>query len=223
MVLISKYDTASGADRSFLLQVDSADKINFQCITSVGSNSVSPGNPATAIDTWYHVAATYDGATLKLYLDGVLIGSTAHTGTVVDTTEPFCIGSHTSGSPNANWFDGQIAGVFVGSTALTEAEVNLEYQRGLRVLGGATTTLANTDVKSVQIDQNSGLAAITTAANQTEIWDVTMGLRDSIDATTTATIADADVRLKSGAILPEYITGRSGAIEFDGQERNVLG
>ena len=50
-----------------------------------------------------------------------------------------------------------------------------------------------------------------------------MGLRDSIDATTTATIADADVRLKSGAILPEYITARSGAIEFDGQERNVLG
>ena len=93
----------------------------------------------------------------------------------------------------------------------------------LRGLGGATATLANDDVKSVQIDQNSGLAAITTAANQTEIWDIETGMRESIDATTTATIADADVRLKSGAILPEYITGRSGAIEFDGQERNVLG
>ena len=223
MVLMGKYDTASAGDRSFLLQIDSADKINFQCITSAGSVGASPGNPATVIDTWYHVAATYDGTTMKVYLDGVLIGSAAQTGTVVDGTEPFCIGSHTSGSPNANWFDGQIAGAFVGSTALTEAEVNLEYQRGQRVLGGATATLANTDVKSIQIDQNTGLAAITTAANQTEIWDITTGLRESIDATTTATINDADVKLKSGAILPEYITGRSGAIEFDGQERNVLG
>ena len=223
MILMGKYDTASSGDRSFLLQIDSADKINFQCITSAGSVGASPGNPATAINTWYHVAAIYDGANLKVYLNGVLIGSASQTGTVVDTTEPFCIGSHTSGSPNANWFDGQIAGVFVGSTAMTEAEVNLEYQRGVRVLGGATATLANSDVKSVRIDQNSGLAAIPTAANQTEIWDITTGLRESIDATTTATIADADLSLKSGADDPEYITGRSGAIEFDGKARRVIG
>ena len=222
MVLMGKYDTASGSDRSFLLQVDSADKINFQCITSAGSVGASPANPATVIDTWYHVAAIYDGANLKLYLDGVLIVSAAQTGTVVDGTEPFCIGSHTSGSPNANWFDGQIAGVFVGSTAMTEAEVNLEYQRGVRVLGGATAKLANTDVKSIRIDQNSGLAAITTAANQTEIWDVTMGLRESIDAASSGDINDADVALKSGADDPEYITGRVAAIEYDGQARRVI-
>ena len=93
----------------------------------------------------------------------------------------------------------------------------------VRALGGATVTLANSNVKSVSIDQHTGLASLTTASNQTEIWDIETGLRESIDATPTATIADADVRLKSGAILPEYITGRSGAIEFDGQERNVLG
>jgi len=223
MILMGKYDTASSGDRSFLLQIDSADKINFQCVTGSGSVGASAANPPTEIDTWYHVAAIYDGANLKVYLDGVVIGSASQTGTVVDTTEPFCIGSHTSGSPNANWFDGQIAGVFVGSTAMTEAEVKLEHQRGVRVLGGATAKLANSDVKSVRVDQNSGLAAITTAANQTEIWDVTTGLRESIDGTTTATINDADLALKSGADDPEYITGRSGAIEFDGKARRVIG
>jgi hypothetical protein len=74
---------------------------------------------------------------------------------------------------------------------------------------------------SVQVDPDTGLAAVTTAANQTEIWDIETGLRQSIDATTTATIADADVALKTGATLPEYVTGRSGAIEFDGQTRSV--
>ena len=42
----------------------------------------------------------------------------------------------------------------------------------LRGLGGATATLGNVDVKSAKVDPNSGLAAFTTAANQTEIWDI---------------------------------------------------
>ena len=92
-----------------------------------------------------------------------------------------------------------------------------------RALAGADHTLANNSVTSIRVDHNSGLAAVTTAANQTEIWDVMTGMRESIDATTTVTIADADVALKSGADDPEYITGRSGVMEFDGQARRVIG
>ena len=118
---------------------------------------------------------------------------------------------------------GQVAQLSIGKTGWTPNEINLEYQRMVRGLGGATHTLANIDVKSVRIDQNSGLAAITTDADQTEIWDITTGLRESIDAASSGDINDADVALKSGADDPEYITGRSGAIEFDGKARRVIG
>ena len=194
--------------------------------------TASSGNITSATDAcdgkWHHVYVPRGpavGALNKIYLDGVLIvsgGAGTNQGTV--DVDRVSLGGRVDGS---EVFDGKMAQVSISCDATgaswTESEINLEYQRMLRGLGGATVTLANDDVKSVQIDQNTGLAALTTAANQTEIWDITTGLRDSIDATTTATIADADVRLKSGAVLPEYITGRSGAIEFDGQERNVLG
>jgi hypothetical protein len=219
--LLSKYDLNDGGDQSFLLQINSSDNVWFTTDTSNGD--VGVGGVATTINKWYHVVGTYDGTTIRLYVDGVLVASGAQSGTVDNSAEVFAIGAFTGTGTLSNFFDGKIAGVYVGATAMTESEVKLEHQRGVRVLGGATTKLANSDVKSVRVDQNTGLGAVTTAANQTEIWDLEMGLRQSIDATTTATIADADVRLKTGAILPEYITGRSGAIEFDGQERNVIG
>ena len=194
--------------------------------------SAGSGNVTSATDAcdgkWHHVYVTRGpavGALNKIYLDGVLIasgGAGTNQGTV--DVDRVSLGGRVDGS---EVFDGKMAQVSISCDAngesWTENEISMEYQRMVRALGGATVTLANSNVKSVSIDQHTGLASLTTAANQTEIWDIETGMRESIDATTTATIADADVRLKSGAILPEYITGRSGAIEFDGQERNVLG
>ena len=219
--LINKSDTGTAADRSFGLYIGGGDVIEFFTRTGAQVSCYDHGI-TIALAQWYHVVGTYDGANMKLYLNGTLIHTAAQTGTITDSGEIFVIGARTSADSPQHFFDGQIAGVYVGATAMTESEVKLEHQRGVRVLGGATTKLANTDVKSVRVDQNTGLAAVTTAANQTEIWDLEMGLRQSIDATTTATIADADVRLKTGATLPEYITARSGAIEFDGQTRSVI-
>ena len=221
--ILSKFSTTDGSNQSFTLVCyhGGGDTVLYEINTSGGSSSVESITPLV-LGEWVHIVATYDGANMKLYINGLLEATTARTGTIDDSTEQFIIGAR-SGNTNteSNFFDGKIGGVYIGATAMTEAEVKLEHQRGLRVLGGATAKLANTDVKSVQVDPDTGLAAVTTAANQTEIWDIETGLRQSIDATTTATIADADVALKTGATLPEYVTGRSGAIEFDGQTRSV--
>ena len=170
---------------------------------------------------WHHVVATYKvGRGLELWADGLKIGE--ETNTTWEQNVSSYAECYVGGISGGQYFDGQMAQLSICESAWTETEIKAEYQRMLRGLGGATATLANTDVKSVRVDQNTGLAAVTTAANQTEIWDLEMGLRQSIDGTTTATIADADVRLKTGATLPEYITARSGAIEFDGQTRSVI-
>jgi len=68
---------------------------------------------------WYHVAATWDGATAKLYINGVLDSSTSRGGTIGTDTRPLYIG----GRPGADFHDGMLREVRLYNRALTSAEV----------------------------------------------------------------------------------------------------
>ena len=77
-------------------------------------------------DNWYHVAATYNGAMVYLYLDGVEVYSGAQTGAIVeDNTMDVWIGNNpptTSGTTDRPW-RGRIDELVVYDTALTQTEI----------------------------------------------------------------------------------------------------
>jgi len=81
-------------------------------------------NPLTAGD-WYHLAATYDGSTMYLYLDGTQIGSTSWTGTINETTNNLGIGSDVGlDFP----FPGEIGDARIYSGALGGDKVKAHYE-----------------------------------------------------------------------------------------------
>ncbi len=41
---------------------------------------------------WTHLAATYDGTTMRLYVNGVQVSSKAQTGAIATSTNPLQIG-----------------------------------------------------------------------------------------------------------------------------------
>jgi hypothetical protein len=47
----------------------------------------------TALNNWYHIVGTYDGANLKIYLNGVLKVSNGEQYDVKDSNEPVDIGA----------------------------------------------------------------------------------------------------------------------------------
>jgi hypothetical protein len=49
-------------------------------------------NTAVNDNQWHHIATTYDGAEMKLYIDGVLESSLAATGAITSSTDPLSIG-----------------------------------------------------------------------------------------------------------------------------------
>lgn len=49
--------------------------------------------PYPSLNAWHHLAATYDGSTMKLYIDGVLAGTRAQTGTITVNANPLVLGN----------------------------------------------------------------------------------------------------------------------------------
>jgi len=75
--------------------------------------------------TWVHVASTYDGATLTIYINGVLDQSLAVTGRTCANTEPVTIGAKnkTSAGLVEAYFDGRIDDFRIYDHALTVTEI----------------------------------------------------------------------------------------------------
>jgi Concanavalin A-like lectin/glucanases superfamily/F5/8 type C domain len=73
-------------------------------------------------NAWHHVAYTYDGANIKLYIDGTLEGTLAATGAVFNATQNFTIGKYSAS--NAHNFWGSIDEVRVWNTARTQTQIN---------------------------------------------------------------------------------------------------
>lgn len=101
-------------------------------------------NPTTAltINTTYHVVGTFDGTNIKLYVDGVQIGTAACTGNVRTTAQKICIGSFNESTSNR--FNGVLDEVAYYGTALSAARVLAHYDAGTTAPVTPTLTLAGT-------------------------------------------------------------------------------
>ena len=70
------YDNAAG--ETYLWAEDNNRKIHFN-IGEGGSSTALISPTGVALDTWVHVAATYNSGVMKLYLDGVLVDTETST------------------------------------------------------------------------------------------------------------------------------------------------
>ena len=111
-----------GQDK-FQLRIDSNRKlqVNFN-----GAN-YTYNTVALSTSRWYHVAATYDGSNLKLYLNGALATTVSATGAIPGDATLLTLGKNPAA--NDTYFKGKIDEVRVFNTALTAAQVQrMVYQ-----------------------------------------------------------------------------------------------
>ena len=87
--------------------------------TGTSGDIISSGSSLSA-NTWTHLAGTYNGATTKLYVNGVLVASSSHTGSIASSTYPLTIGGNTV---DGNYFTGLIDEVRVYNQALSAAQI----------------------------------------------------------------------------------------------------
>jgi hypothetical protein len=61
-------------------------------VWSLGNNAILSSTATSQNTSWHHIAATYDGATMKIYVDGVLDNSAAQSLTLTDSPNDLLIG-----------------------------------------------------------------------------------------------------------------------------------
>ena len=118
-----------------------------------GTTQHADARQADPVNRWSHLALTYDGTALRLYVNGTQVSSRAMTGAILRTTDPLWIGGN---HPYGEYFHGLIDEVRVYDRALSPSEVRAEMSTPIR---GARTTSAAGLVGAYAFDEGSGILA----------------------------------------------------------------
>jgi fibronectin type 3 domain-containing protein len=145
------------------------------------------GPAQVPINTWTHLAATYSGSTLALYVNGAQVAGAAATGAIATHTGPLRIGG------NAIWgeyFNGLIDEVRVYNRALTATEIQGDMDRSVTVDTTAPTVTAKTPPNGAA-GLNVGTVATATFSEPMRASTITASsftLTDSSDNLVPATV-----------------------------------
>ena len=159
-------------------------------INTGGGDIATLGTAPLAVNAWSHLAATYDGATLKLYVNGVLASSKAATGALVSSTGPLRIGGN---SIWGEYFSGLIDDVRVYDRALTVAEIVADQNTPVAAPGPDTT--APTVVSKAPAAGATGVALSSA---------VTALFSEAMDPAT-LTAATFELRNAGGTLIPAAV------------------
>jgi glucose/arabinose dehydrogenase len=85
-----------------------------------GDTSWVTGTTASPVNAWTHVALTYDGATLRLYVNGTQVATGAASGAIQSSTNPLWIGGN---NPYGEYFQGLIDEARVYNRALSATDI----------------------------------------------------------------------------------------------------
>ncbi len=134
------------------------------------------------VGKWQHVVGTFDGTTLRLYVDGAEIGAKAFAGDVGDPVRNFEIGKY--GDPT-RYLDGAIDEAALYTRALTASEVRGHDDAGCHAIARATGesyVLGAADIgKRLRVRVN----ATNEAGSATAVSDATQPVRGTPPAAVT--------------------------------------
>jgi hypothetical protein len=158
-MIVSKSNLSSFSDanyQGYLLQ-NGVTGFGFTLKTTSGSPTdlITPAMTLVVGQT-YHVVGTYDGAFMRLYVDGQLVASVAKTGAVSSgSNNPLRIG-HIN-QPGDYYFRGTIDEVALYGSALSPARVSAHYLAGKAQLSAyATEVLADAPAIYWKADVTTG-------------------------------------------------------------------
>src|SRR6266853_1279183 len=133
--------------------------------TWVGGNQNTYGPSVVEVNTWTHLAATFDGETVRLFVNGAEVASQAQTTPLATTTGTLQIGGDSY--PN-EFFAGRIDEVRIYNRALTEAEIQADMTNPIGNAGPLpAVSLSSTNISFTdQVTGTTSRARTVTVTNK---------------------------------------------------------
>ena len=113
------------SDNGFILRIENSNLIStpqFQIGTTSGWQNVSAPSGSIPLSTWTHIAGTFDGSSVKIFINGIEAASTPFIGSLQASTVDLRIGGHYYVYNNRQW-NGVIDEVRLWNIARTETEI----------------------------------------------------------------------------------------------------
>ena len=124
--IISKATGAAEQAHYFMvstIKVGSKTRLRFRLKTNGRTSTLIAASGDISNNKWFHVAAIYDGQTMRLYKDGIEVGSRAKKGSITTNSKgPVWIGGNPSGATSRPW-KGHIGDVRIYSYPLENVEI----------------------------------------------------------------------------------------------------
>ena len=148
--------------------------VYYNTSTSSSSERGSAGTSALPLNAWSHLAGTYDGVSLKIYVNGALVGSQAVNGTIATSISPLRIGG------NGVWneyFRGRIDEVRIYNRALSQAEIRTDMYTAVGGTSADTTppaiAITSPGSSSIYYTKSSALTLSGSASDNVGVTQVT--------------------------------------------------
>ncbi len=133
IISIDKSD--AGTLAAFYVKIlTSTQKFRFDVVNSANSAKVAQTTQTFNTNEWYHLAGTFNGTDIKLFVNGSNDGNGTFTGTLPTPTGNMAIGASYYNGSLVDWWPGNLANVAIWNRALSSDEINSVMWKGYQSL-----------------------------------------------------------------------------------------
>lgn len=154
-------------------------------VSTTTATTTLAANNAVIVNSWNHIAATYDGSTMILYVNGAQMGTVARSGTITSSTGVLTVGADYNGTAATEFFTGSLEDLKLYSRALSGAEIQtIAISRG-------TTNIRNNLILNLLLDESRRGTALAASAT---VYDTGPYKLNATNVVASATFADGYLR-----------------------------
>jgi len=148
-VLLSK-----GDNQVALKTNASGDQLEFFVVSGKSWKLTRAKLPSNWVGNWHQVAGSYDGSTLKIFINGEEVGSATHDVSIDVTGDPVAVGYDTTKGRN---FQGEISMARIYTEALTGDQIKSQYSKDPAIKADSSEVLLWVDYSENISESSEGI------------------------------------------------------------------